>query len=108
MARHKQQVRQVGAFNGSYAMYQGPPVGGIQTGGLQVAGKGLFGGFFKKLGKAGRGGDVETLKKRVDKFRQKLANAKAELAEAESKAEGSSDESEAESKSEGMVIGRMW
>jgi len=96
-------VNTTSAFSGGYSMYQGPPLGGIQVGGAQVGGKGMFGGFFKGLGKAGRGGDVETLKKRVEKFQRKLDEAQAELVEAQGKAEDTD-----EGKSEGMVIGRMW
>jgi len=94
-------------FTGGYSMYQGPPLGGIQVGGAQVGGKGMFGGFFKGLGKASRGGDVEVIKKRVEKFQRKLDEAKAELAEAQGKSGGDSDD-DSDSKSEGMVIGRMW
>lgn len=90
-------------FTGGYSMYQGPPLGGIQVGGAQVGGKGMFGGFFKGLGKASRGGDVEVIKKRVEKFQRKLDEAQAELVEAQGKAEDTD-----EGKSEGMVIGRMW
>jgi len=89
--------RQASVYSGSYTLYQGPPGGGMSAGGMQVAGKGLFGGFFKKLGKAGRGGDTSAIEKRIEKFQRKLDEAKAELAEAKGKSKEAPSEETSES-----------